>query len=214
MVAAYPHYDIKAMRQPGKGQGRRGLCRLRDRARRCADHSRCRSHHAAGATAEVLGRDPLRQGRVRQRLAACLSDGAGGDAVSQSRRQQGLFAAVHLAAVAALHRHAVRHQGDAPLRLCAAQGRPQLFRRFRSVRGFRSDLRRLQARSQGRRDSDPLCQPQLRRDPDLPLSPRLHAAAHGRCSPSCASRRCDDVPRRRSRWRTIATAWAASRSCA
>jgi hypothetical protein len=38
-----------------------------------------------------LGRNPLREGRVRQRLAPCLSDAAGGDALSQSHRQQGAF---------------------------------------------------------------------------------------------------------------------------
>ena len=90
-----------------------------------------------------------------------------------------LLAAVHLAAVAALHRHAVRHQGASPLRLCAAQGRPQLFRKLRSVRGFRPDLRRLEARSEGGRDSHPLCQPHIWRDADLAVPPWLHAAAHG-----------------------------------
>ena len=84
VAAAYPDRDIKAMRQPGTGKGDAVFRRLRCRARRRPDDPRCRSDHAAGAVAEVLGRDPLRQGRIRQRLAARLSDGAGGDALSQS----------------------------------------------------------------------------------------------------------------------------------
>ena len=110
-IAAYPHCDIKAMRQPGKGKADAVFAALRCGARRRPDDPRCRSHHAAGATAEILAGDPVRQGRIRQRLASGLSDGGRGDAVPQSDRQQGLLVAVHLAAVAALHRHAVRHQG-------------------------------------------------------------------------------------------------------
>ena len=88
VVAAYPRLRHQGDAAARQGQGRRGLRRLRCRARRCADHPRCRSDHAAGAAAEILGGDPLRQGRVRQRLAAGLSDGGAGDAVPQSRRQQ------------------------------------------------------------------------------------------------------------------------------
>ena len=103
-----------------------------------------------------------------------------------------LFAAVHLAAVAALHRHAVRHQGAAAARLCAAQGRSQLFRRLRSVRRFRSDFRRLQARPQGRRNSDPLCQPHAMARPRSPASVTASCCCAWCYSHSCGSRRCDE----------------------
>ena len=112
VVAAYPQYDIKAMRQPGKGKARRRVHGFGGGARRRADDPRRRPDHAARATAEVLGGDPLGQGRIRQRLPPGLSDGGRGDALPQSHRQQAVLAALHLAAVAALHRHAVRDQGD------------------------------------------------------------------------------------------------------
>jgi Glycosyl transferase family 2 len=59
------------------------------------------------------------------------------------------------------------------------EGRAQILWRFRSVRGFRADLRRIEARPQSRGDSHPLYQPYLWRDPDLPVPARLYVAAHG-----------------------------------
>ena len=113
------HQGITSARQ---GQGRRGLCRFR---------------HRHGDVLMILDADltvppeqlpkfwqaiQSRQGRVRQRHAAGLSDGRRGHAVSQPRSPTRSFSqAFHLAARAAVHRYAVRHQGAAPKRLPASR---------------------------------------------------------------------------------------------
>ena len=58
-----------------------------------------------------------------------------------------------------------------------------LFRQFRSVRRFRSDLRRGKAKPENHRDADPLQGAHLRRNPDLPFPRRLAAAEDGAGSP-------------------------------
>ena len=118
-IAAYPRLRHQGDAAARKGQGRCGVHRLRGGARRCADDPRRRSDHAAGATAEILGRDPrparassstARGWSIRWRTRPC------GSSISIANKIFSL--PVLLAAVAALHRHAVRHQGVAPLRLC------------------------------------------------------------------------------------------------
>ena len=77
------------------------------------------------------------------------------------------------------HRHALRHQGldqEALRRNCR---QPRLFRRFRSLRRFRPDIRGGQAQPENSRNPGSLCRPQLRRDADLPIRPRLALGAHG-----------------------------------
>ena len=134
VVAAYPHYDIKAMRQPGKGKG---------------DAVFAGFDAARGDVLMILDADLTMPPEQLPKFWEAIRSGKG-EFVNGSRlvypmeeeamrflnliANKVLFAAVHLAAVAALHRHAVRHQGAAALRLCAAQGRSQLFRRLRSVR--------------------------------------------------------------------------------
>src|ERR1700682_3332309 len=76
-------------------------------------------------------------------------------------------------------RHAVRHQGDHAKGLRSVGAGARLFRQFRSVRRFRSDLRRGETESQNHRDTDPLQGAHLRRDPDLAVSRRLAAVEDG-----------------------------------
>src|ERR1700694_4574328 len=76
-------------------------------------------------------------------------------------------------------RHAVRHQGDHAKGLRSVGAGARLFRQFRSVRRFRSDLRRGETESQDHRDPDPLQGADLRRDPDLAFSRRLAAPEDG-----------------------------------
>src|SRR5262249_24833903 len=52
-------------------------------------------------------------------------------------------------------------------------------RRFRSVRGFRPDLRRVQAVPEDGRGPDPVRQPDLWRNPDIAVPPWRDAAANG-----------------------------------
>ena len=92
MNAAYPDdYDIKVLRQDGKGKGdavRKGF----DGARRRADDSRCRPHHAAGGAAEILCGDRSGKAEFVNGTPPRLPDGTRGDAVSQSHRQQVVLA--------------------------------------------------------------------------------------------------------------------------
>src|SRR5205807_627890 len=88
------------------------------------------------------------------------------------------FARFLLAAGSAIYRYAVRHQGAAAKRLPAPEGGAQLFRRFRSVRRLRSDLRGIETELEDRRSAGSLREPHLWRDANLPLPPRADAAAH------------------------------------
>src|SRR6476620_8917929 len=86
---------------------------------------------------------------------------------------------VQLSGEYAADRHAVRHQSAAAQGLRSAGEGARLFRQFRSVRGFRSDLRRGETESQDHRDANPLQGAYLRRDPDLAVSRRLAAVENG-----------------------------------
>jgi hypothetical protein len=66
--------------------------RLRRSKERRADDSRCGPHHAAGGAAEISCGDRERQGGLRQRHPARLSDGAGGDAAAQFLSPNRFFA--------------------------------------------------------------------------------------------------------------------------
>ncbi len=91
--------------------------------------------------------------------------------------------------------HALR--GDRP--------RTRLFRRFRSVRRFRSDLRRSQAEPENRRGPGPLRRTGLWRDPDFALPRRLAAASHGRlCIHEAESVLSRDVRECNIRWPRLA----------
>ncbi len=80
-------WDIKVLKQDGKGKGdavRKGFAAAK---RRRADDSRRRPDDAAGSAAEIPGGDRKRQGRFRQRHPPRLSDGRRGDAAAQFPRQ-------------------------------------------------------------------------------------------------------------------------------
>ena len=75
VVAAYPHYDIKAMRQPGKARPTRSLPPSTPRAAdvlMILDADLTMPPEQLPKFWEAI---QLRQGRIRQRLAARLSDG-------------------------------------------------------------------------------------------------------------------------------------------
>jgi hypothetical protein len=64
-------------------------------------------------------------------------------------------------------------------RLRNAGAGARLFRQFRPVRGFRSDLRRGETEFENCRDADPLQGAHFRRDPDIAFSGRLAASENG-----------------------------------
>src|ERR1700692_2261927 len=73
----------------------------------------------------------------------------------------------------------MRHQGAVAEGLRGAGKGARLFRQLRSVRRFRSDLRRGQAEPQDYRDADSLQGAHLRRDPDFTVSGRMAAVEDG-----------------------------------
>ena len=87
------HQGAEAGRQ---GQGRRGAQGLCRGDRRRADDPRRRPDDAAGSAAEISCGDRDREGRVRQRHPADLSDGKRGDAPAQPDRQPLLCLSVQL----------------------------------------------------------------------------------------------------------------------
>ena len=106
-------WDIKVLKQDGKGKGdavRKGFAAASNDVLMIFDADLT---DAAGSAAQVSCRHRNREGRVRQRHPAGLSDGKRSDASAQLHCQSLLCLSVQLSRQYPADRHAVRHQSAA-----------------------------------------------------------------------------------------------------
>ena len=141
-VAEYrgPH-AVSCCKQTGKGKGGCGAAGVRQGDGGNPDDFGCGYLGSAGGIDAVCGFAGAAAVRVRQRVAAGVSDGKEGDAVFEHDRQQVLWVDVYVPAGAEVARHAVRDEGAAAGGLREDRGEPGVLRGFRSVRGFRFAVR-------------------------------------------------------------------------